>query len=534
MLQRELTREQAIAVAEQVLQHVEGTIIERGYSYFSDGVVFNTRVENNRTLCSDVQGSQVYHVRLDLEEVQGSSCTCPYTRLCKHIAATFFQMYSVFENPRHFLGKAQQPRRATFSPAMLIPNYRPAVSPPQGNETAPVQSGLTAASSVHDWWAFFESWTRNLLSAMESFRASSEIFSSYQNVLSVTAGWPTERAQLFHIHANLFHLQKLQQYVQTYRQSHWYPDLAQTAERLLEQLEGAIYFSDRQALWSKHRLALEETLTIIRRWKENDLSSLYWVYAYHLVWWSLLDAPEWIEQEKAELDETIASPNTSEAVLEKARLLRAHFSVMDRQDDLALAVWMPMRRLPLAFYLPYMKAFAREAQWQRFLDWTTALTGRIGQAEAQQYRFVLTVWREAMKQVGREAECGAMLKTFLPSSYPEYALYLYEEKQFKSWIDLQMSFRVPFADLSAVQLKEIEEADPALLYPYYVREVNRLIRERNRTAYKEAIKLLKRGRATYAKADQEADWERFVDRLSAKHNRLRAFQEELRRGNLNL
>lgn len=105
MLQRELTREQAIAVAEQVLQHVEGTIIERGYSYFSDGVVFNTRVENNRTLCSDVQGSQVYHVRLDLEEVQGSSCTCPYTRLCKHIAATFFKCIASLKTRAIFWAK---------------------------------------------------------------------------------------------------------------------------------------------------------------------------------------------------------------------------------------------------------------------------------------------------------------------------------------------------------------------------------------------------------------------------------------------
>ncbi|GED24791.1 hypothetical protein BAG01nite_08930 [Brevibacillus agri] len=534
MLQRELTREQAVAAGEQVLQGMESAIIERGYSYFSDGVVFNTRVENNRILCSDVQGTQVYHVQLDLEDVQDSTCTCPYTRLCKHIAATFFQMYSVFENPRHFLSRAQQPRRVSFTPAMLIPSYRPVASDLHGNEAAPVSSPLTAASSVSDWWAFFESWTRNLLSAMESYRASSEMFSSYQNVQSVAAGWPRERAQLFHIHANLFHLQKLQQYVKSYRQSNWYPDLAQTAERLLEQLEGAIYFADRQALWADHRPALAETVTIIQKWKENDTSSLYWVYAYRMIWWSLLTDPDWIKQEVAELEQAMQTPNAPAAESEKYRLLRAHFSVMENEDALALQVWKPIRRLPLSFYLPYMKAFARNQEWQRFLFWTEALTELIGSAEAAQYRLVIAIWQEAMKQVGRSDECGAMLKNFLPSSYSEYALHLYEEKQFKQWVDLQMSYQVPLADISSVHLKEIEDADPSLLYPYYVREINRLIRERNRPAYKEAIKLLKKARATYAKAEQESDWERFVDKLSAKHNRLRAFQEELRRGNLNL
>lgn len=91
MLQRELTREQAIQVGEQILIAVEGHIIERGYTYFSDGVVFNTRVEQGQYLTSDVQGSEAYHVRLDLESVQNSTCTCPYSRICKHIAATFFR-----------------------------------------------------------------------------------------------------------------------------------------------------------------------------------------------------------------------------------------------------------------------------------------------------------------------------------------------------------------------------------------------------------------------------------------------------------
>lgn len=534
MLQRELTREQAVAAGEQVLQGMESTIIERGYSYFSSGVVFNTRVENNRFLFSDVQGTQVYHVRLDLEDVQNSTCTCPYTRLCKHIAATFFQMYSVFENPRHFLARAQKPRRVSFSSAMLMPRYRPVASEEHGNETAPVSSPLTAASSVHDWWAFFESWTRNLLSAMESYRASSEIFSSYQNVLSVAGGWPREPAQLFHIHANLFHLQKLQQYVKSYRQSYWYPDLAKTAEQLLEQLEGTIYFADRQALWADHRSALAETVTIMQKWKENDTSSLYWVYAYRMLWWSLLTDPDWVKQEVATLEQAMKKPNAPAAEIDKYRLLRAHFSVMENEDALALQVWKQIGGLPLTFYLPYMKAFARNQEWQRFLNWTEALTDLIGSAEDQQYRLVIAIWQEAMKQVGRSDECGHMLKNFLPGSFSEYALHLYEEKQFKQWIDLHMSYQVPLADVSSVHLKEIEEAAPSLLYPYYIREINRLIRERNRTAYKEAIKLLKKVRAIFAKAKQESDWEHFVDKLSAKHNRLRAFQEELRRGNLYL
>lgn len=533
MLQRELTREQAVQAGEQLLDFAEGSVMERGYSYFSDGVVFNTRVEKGTLLASDVQGSQVYHVVLDLEDVQNSTCTCPYTRLCKHIAATFFQMYSVFENPRHYLSRAQQPRRARFSPAMLVPAYKNLTLPgPQ--EGAAVQSPLKPDSPASDWWSFFESWTRNLPSAMETYRASSELLSSYQNVLGVAAAWSPERAQLFTVHANVFHLLKLQEFVKTNRQSYWFQDLSQTAERLLEQLEGTLFYMDVDRLRDQHPELLEQTLEIVKKMKTTESSALYWTFAYQLLWWSLLQAHDWISAEIKELDRLIEDPSHSASSREVYQLLRAHFFVMEGKDDAAIQIWSSNNRLTLSFYLPYLKMFARNENWLRFLAWTDALHSLIGQADPQNYQLVAAIWQEAMERVGRGDECGGMLKQFLPSSFHEYASYLYEQKQFRQWMDLQMSYQVPVTEVLAASLKELEETQPALIFPLYVREVNRLIAERNRPAYKEAIKLLKRIRTAYSRANQEARWERYVDQLGAKHNRLRAFQEELRRGNLYL
>lgn len=534
MLQRELTRDQVNQVGEQILTLVEGHIIERGYSYFSDGVVFNTRVEKGTLLTSDVQGTAVYHVTLDLEELQNSTCSCPYSRLCKHIAATFFQMYSVFENPRNYLTRAQKPRRAKFSQAMLTPTYKSGSNLAAPSDAAPVQSPLSVASPVSDWWIFFESWTRNLSSAMESYRASTELFSSYQNVLGVASSWPTERAQLFSIHANLFHLLKLQDFVKTYRQSYWFLDLSQTAERLLEQLESSLFYADIPSLREHHLAALEETLAIVKKMKECESPSLYWTFAYQMMWWNLLNDPGWIQEERTQLDQVIDDLNTPEPVKEKYKLLRAHFYVMEHDDEEALRIWLPNRQLTLPFYLPYLKAFARNGEWQRLLTWMKWLEKLVGQAEAPHYRLVTAIWQEAMEQVGLGDEAGPRLKQFLPNSFHEYASYLYENNLFKLWVDLQMSYHTPLTEITVLQTKEIEEANPALLFPLYVREINRLIAERNRPAYKEAIKLLKKVRIIYNKANEDARWERYVDQLSAKYNRLRAFQEELRRGNLNI
>jgi uncharacterized Zn finger protein len=207
---------------------------------------------------------------------------------------------------------------------------------------------------------------------------------------------------------------------------------------------------------------------------------------------------------------------------------------MEDADDAAIHIWRSNSRLSLSFYLPYLKMFARNEDWPRFLAWTEALQSLIGSADPQNYQLVAAIWQEAMERVGRGEECGAKLKQFLPSSFHEYAAHLYEQKQFRQWIDLQMSYQVPLTEVLTVHFKEMEETQPTLLFPLYVREVNRLISERNRAAYKEAIKLLKKIRTAYSKANQDARWERYVDQLGAKHNRLRAFQEELKRGNLNL
>ncbi|MFD2371654.1 SWIM zinc finger domain-containing protein [Brevibacillus sp. GCM10020057] len=533
MLQRELTREQAVQTGEQLLAYAERAILERGYTYFSDGVVFNTRVENGTLLACDVQGSQVYHVVLNLEDVQSSTCTCPYTRLCKHIAAAFFQMYSVFDNPRHYLSRAQQPRRARFSPAMLEPAYRQ-VFQPGSQEGAAARSPLNPDGSVRDWWTFLEGWTRNLPSSMETYRASSELLSSSQNVLGVASAWPAACAQLFAVHANLFYLLKLQEFVKTNRQSFWFQDLSQTAERLVEMLEGTLFYMDTAYLREHHYPLLEQTMHTARQLKDTDSSALYWSFAYRLLWWNLLQEPDWIRAEVEELDKKIHDPDTDATALERYKLLRAHFYVMEGADKSAIDIWLPNSRLSLSFYLPYLKMFARSKDWSRFLTWIEWLQSLIGQAEPQTYQLVIAIWQEAMERVGRGDECGPGLKQFLPGSFHEYAAYLYEQRQFRQWIDLQMSYQVPLTKIHATQFKEIENSEPGLLFPLYVREVNRLIGERNRPSYKEAIKLLKKVRTAYSKANLETRWERYIDRLTAKHNRLRAFQEELRRGNLNL
>lgn len=535
MLQKELTREQALQAGEQLLAVLEQRILERGYTYFSDGTVFNTRVEQGRFLTSNVQGSAVYEVRLDLQDVRNSTCSCPYSRFCKHIAATFFQMYSVFDNPRLFLAQARQPRMPVFSPTMLLPVQRDLFKrTSEERAAASFSSPLQPESSADEWWSFMESWTRNLPAAMEQYRASSELMTSYQNLLSFVADWDVTRARLFSIHAILFHLLKLFDFVHAHRHSHWSADLTQTAEALLERLEGCLFALDTAKIQSDYSVEWAKTIQLTRRMKQGHPNTLYWAYAYRMIWWELGTDAHWVQAEVAELEQALHNPSLPPAQQEAYRMLRAHFFVQEGADQSALAIWLSIPRIPLSFYLYYIKSFARNGEWKRILLWTKALERLIAEAPSADYRFAVAIWLEAMKNEGRAEECGALLRNFLPGSFYEYAAYLEQAGAGRQWVDLHMSYQTPLAELSSSFTQKLEETSPGLLFPLYLREVNRLIQKRNRPSYQEAIKLMKKARTLYVKAGKEREWNVYVKRLTEKHIRLRAFQEEVRRGKLSL
>lgn len=63
---------------------------ERGLSYYHAGAIYNTICQGN-LLLADCAGSDIYHLRVNLDEggIQSASCTCPYEMggYCKHLIA---------------------------------------------------------------------------------------------------------------------------------------------------------------------------------------------------------------------------------------------------------------------------------------------------------------------------------------------------------------------------------------------------------------------------------------------------------------
>ncbi|MHA6481687.1 hypothetical protein ACX1C1_07265 [Paenibacillus sp. strain BS8-2] len=123
------------------------------------------------------------------------------------------------------------------------------------------------------------------------------------------------------------------------------------------------------------------------------------------------------------------------------------------------------------------------------------------------------------------------------ASLPSYCSRLYEEKlmlygRWRQWIDYQLSLGSDPFDFRAKDLQPIEKDAPEALLPFYHQGVERYVLLKNRHGYKRAVKLLKRLAKLYKKLKCEQRWEAYIETFASRNSRLRALQEELRKGGL--
>lgn len=68
--------------------------------------------------------------------------------------------------------------------------------------------------------------------------------------------------------------------------------------------------------------------------------------------------------------------------------------------------------------------------------------------------------------------------------------------------------------------------------PLYHLAAVEAIEERNRKSYRRAVRYLKKLRTLYKRLKRTDEWDAFIIHIANLHSRLRALQEELRKGKL--
>jgi len=124
-------------------------------------------------------------------------------------------------------------------------------------------------------------------------------------------------------------------------------------------------------------------------------------------------------------------------------------------------------------------------------------------------------------------------QALLPYSEMQYTDYLMHHQEYKRWSELQMylySFLPEQIDKH--DLQEVHKHDPESVLPLYHHMVIYYIELKGRSNYKLAVRYLKKLKTNYKKLKRNEEWNDYIQYIESQFIRLRALQEELRKGKL--
>lgn len=211
-------------------------------------------------------------------------------------------------------------------------------------------------------------------------------------------------------------------------------------------------------------------------------------------------------------------------------LASVHFDILLQADDIALKRLEGLHAKELNDFFVILQHCQKEQAWERVLVWLRWLLPLLPKAKKEDFHEICAIWQETMTHQASDQEWIQVMRTLLPRSYYYYADYLMRTSRYRQWIDLQLSTGISPVDLQSEHVKAVEQADPSYLLPLYHQAIERVIEEKNRTAYQEAVKMLKKLQSYYTKIHQPNRWESYITQLSDRYSRLRAFQQELEKG----
>ncbi len=182
---------------------------------------------------------------------------------------------------------------------------------------------------------------------------------------------------------------------------------------------------------------------------------------------------------------------------------------------------------------PCLQALSKSGAWPRLALWLETVGPWLSSYRKGSLEPYLVYWEKTVQHLPEaEPRMWETLLRMLPYSSDIYEQSLLTHGKWQQWMDYHLSAGREPADFRVSDLQPIEKHAPELLLPFYHQAVERNVLEKNRHSYKAAVRLLKRLDKLYKKLKQEDRWELFFTAFSRRHSRLRALQEELRKGKL--
>lgn len=522
-----------IDLLRRVAEAFDDLTLKRGYQYYKQGRIELSDPEEMRHLAAEVAGTETYRTHVDTEALADSRCSCPVGRPCKHMAAVLMEWSGYHGYPVPALANAKT----------LASRPQAATSGRQQNadiERLASDAARIPDLSVQAWLDLFD---RCLAPIAGQVRNTQYVKQALGLFYKIKPALPPVAERLFELNALLFlmrHAAETQSNPALGPNSYlgYFTHLAVT-----DLHEAAMGCLDRPLPAEDEPLArdrLHQTVDILRTaMLAPGPTQDYDLKHYGRLWETWLAPPyggdAWYEEELRKLEAAKSGLPAQSGSAWNAAVLRMRFALAD--DDRALALLRDqagrLGSAQVAMLAEMLGELARMQEWQRLLRWLTELGPLMSGRRLQELETYAGLWDAVVAKLP-EAE-PRMWETFeamLPSSQAIYEDRLLGAGRYEEWIDIQLSFGRDPLDYRATELAPLEKAAPHALLPFYHQAVERYVTMKNRASYKSAVKLLKRLAKLYKKMKREERWIEFYELFELRHSRLRALQEELRKGKL--
>jgi len=544
----EMDDDQWNKLVQDVADHFGEVMINRGFQYFKRGRVVKLTIPEERVAKAVVEGGDLYHVTLRLDAFASSRCDCPVGSYCKHLFAAILKYADLHNRPIHALVNAKSMSRATASspaPSSASASYNQARQEAAKKAADDLQllkqqARRIGEMSVPQWHAWFALAAERLLHGPRNTQFVNDALAAiYRHKPSL----PAAVDAFFVLHAHLFVLSNLTKqpqdqsgYVYSYLAFHTHHAASELQEAIGQRIGQLSSLAGEPA----NATFVAKTVAYLRREmlaETND--NRYFLNLYLNVW------SEWLlpsgsavslgREELRRLKETaseLAIPKEHYAY----RVSQAAVNLFQDRDGRA---WELLEEaagssgLPAETFSPLLGYLTKGEHWERLADGLARLAPMLGARRSGELRGYADYWEFALRhRPEAEPRMWEALVSLLPLSKPLYEEKLIEREQWERWMDYHLSLDSDPMDFRVAELAPIEKNAPELLLPFYHQAVERYVLLKNRDSYKSAVKLLKRLAKLYKKLKREPRWDDFLAAFAGRHSRLRALQEELRKGKL--
>lgn len=513
--------------------------LKRGFQYYKQGRVRLKKTDHPGQIAADVEGSEEYHTFIDIDRWLRNHCDCPVDGACKHMAATLMKWAEEQGRPAQALANAK-----AFSDRPMIRQHSTFATVVQRDRAAAERLAADAARipelSVPEWLELFE---RCLASLGTQVRNTQFVKDALKLFYDLKPELPPAAERLFELNALLFLLRHVavaqgQPPASSLSYLGYFTHMAVTDlhEAALGCLDRPLPAAGDEPLLPQRLAQTADVLraALLRPGPTQDYSLEQ--YGRLLEGWLAppLGGEAFYADELHKLEQAAADlPQQSRGAWRTAAL-QLRFILAD--DDGALALLRSEPGVPNvspASVLKRLGALARDARWTRLLRWLTALEPQMSGRRQHELETYAGYWDALVAgQPETEPRMWEALERLLPATQTIYEDHLLAAGRYEEWMDIQLAQGNDPLAYRVTELAPLEKHAPQALLPFYHQAVERYVALKNRAAYKSAVKLLKRLAKLYKKLGREARWDEFFELFELRYSRLRALQEELRKGKL--